>query len=550
MAILDFIRRASRQDLQRMLLLTVVAGLANALLVVMVNNVAGYVARGQRPRLLEWLVFGGAFVIYYQCNQFALLRANRVIEDLLKRLRVEVADKLRRSELAVVDSLGRGNLYTLVSQETNHLSVAFPLLVDTFQQTVLLTISLLYLLYLSPAAFLVFVLSVFVGVFGYHRINTRFSELLHKLAQCQARMLDTIGDIIHGSKELRLNARRSEAVDQTYRKLSRAAEALLIAAGDHWSAMILLSGVVIYFILGVVAFIFPQLAGGHNLIVFKLTPILLFCFGPMAKIIAQSPMFTRAEVGLRAVLGIERQLDAAGGISPSEARYAAAAFRDFRRIHYAGLTFSYRDKKGDASFTLGPLDLALTRGETMFIVGGNGSGKSTTLRLMTGLHAADAGEIRVDDAVVSGPAIAGFRELFSAIFVDFHLFDRLYGLEQVDPRRVNDLIAEMGLAGKVRYQDGRFSQLHLSTGQRKRLALVAALLEDRPIYVFDEWSADQDAHFREYFYNTVLARLRAAGKTVVVVTHDERFWHLADRVIKLDLGAVEWERTGAGWQAP
>jgi putative ATP-binding cassette transporter len=167
------------------------------------------------------------------------------------------------------------------------------------------------------------------------------------------------------------------------------------------------------------------------------------------------------------------------------------------------------------------------------------------LRLVVGLYRPDTGHVAVDGAVVEGRAIAGLREQFSAIFGDFHLFDRLYGLEHVDPREVTRLIDAMWLTGKVRFENGRFTDLNLSTGQRKRLALIVALLEDRPIYAFDEWSAEQDALFREEFYRRVLPSLKASGKTVVAVTHDERFWHLADRVIRFDLGKVAWERTGA-----
>ena len=165
-------------------------------------------------------------------------------------------------------------------------------------------------------------------------------------------------------------------------------------------------------------------------------------------------------------------------------------------------------------------------------------------RVIAGLYPLDAGTISVDGRAVSGPDIGGFRELFSAIFADFRLFDRLYGLEDVDPREVNRLIDELELGGKVRFENGRFTQLALSTGQRKRLALIAALLEDRPIYIFDEWSAEQDPRFRDYFYRRLLPDMRARGKTVVAVTHDDRYWHLADRVVKMELGRVEWSREG------
>lgn len=545
MAIMTLIRDASRRQILLMCALSLVAGLANALLVIVVNEVAGHVARAERPGATVIALFFAAFVLYYMCNKYALMRATAVIETLLNDLRLRVVEKLRQSELLVVDRLGRGRLYALVAKETNHLSVTFPLVVDAFQQVVLLAVALLYLLYLSPAAFLVFILAVVVGMAGYRMINRRFGGVLALVARRQGDLLESIADIIHGGKELRLNTARSDAVDAAHRKLSVAVERLLTLAGEHWASLILLSGFVTYLMLGVVGFVFPNVVGGHSLIVFELIPVLLFCMGALSKTVSQSPMFLRAEVGLQAILAVDEELARAGGVATAEARAQADAFRDFRQIAYHGLMFSHRGEAGERLYTVGPLDLTLTRGEVVFLVGGNGSGKSTTLRLMTGLYPAEAGAIRVDGVPVTGDAIAGYRELFSAIFVDFHLFDRLYGLENADPAEVQRLIDEMGLGGKVRFENGRFSQLHLSTGQRKRLALIAALLEDRPVYIFDEWSAEQDVEFRRYFYETLIPRLRAQGKLVVAATHDERYWKVADRVLKLDLGRVEWERAGA-----
>ena len=95
---------------------------------------------------------------------------------------------------------------------------------------------------------------------------------------------------------------------------------------------------------------------------------------------------------------------------------------------------------------------------------------------------------------------------------------------------------------KVRIEDGAFSTIHLSQGQRKRLALLTSYLEDRPIYVFDEWSADQEPMFREIFYRHLLPGLRAKLKTVVVITHDDRYFDAADRIIELDYGRFRNER--------
>jgi putative ATP-binding cassette transporter len=545
--ILQFIKRAGWRNLRTMLWLTFAAGLANALLVVIVNHVAATVARGVRPDFLEWVVFASSFFVYYQCNKIALLRANLVIEQLLEDLRIEVTDKLRMSELGVVDGLGRSHLYGLISRETNHLSVTFPLLVDSFQQAVLLAVSLVYLAYLSPVALFVFLFTVMVGIMGYRRINLDFRETLRTSFAHQARMLDTTGDIINGFKELRINRRRSDAAMEAYRVASASAEDAAVQAGEHWASLILLSSFVTYFMLGMVGFVLPQYMSGDGELVFQLIPTLLFCMGPLLKIVVQSPMFMQADEGLKAIAEIERQLDAAGGVTPDEARAMAVALKDFREIAYRGLTFSHR-RAGDNPFRVGPLNLTVKAGETVFLVGGNGSGKSTTLRLLTGLYPAETGVIEVDGMSVEGRSVAGLRELFSAVFADFHLFDRLYGVEHVPEADVRRLIAEMGLGHKVTYENGRFSQTSLSTGQRKRLALISALLEDRPIYVFDEWSAEQDIHFRKHFYTKILADLKARGKTVIAVTHDERYWHVADRVVRLDLGSVLWERPGATWR--
>lgn len=547
MVVFDLLRRADRRQLRTMLALTTVSGLANALLVVIVNRVAQEVAQGTRVGLWMWLAFAGFFVLYFGCERVALLRANGIIERLLRDLRISVVAKLRRSELPTVETLGRGRLYNLVAQETNHLSVAFPLLIECFQQTMLLAASLVYLAWLSPMALVVFLAATGLGILGYLQIDENFRQTMQDLGRSQAQMVDAVGDIIDGGKELRLNTARGASVSASIRTLSDTAQDLQVRAGEHWTSMILLTSLVIYFMLGAVAFVFPQYVGGHSTIVFQLVPTLLFCIGPVTRIVAHFPMYLRADVGLRAIHAVQEQLDAAPGVDPEAARADAARYRDFRVIEYRGLLHSYRDGADQATFTAGPLDLSVKRGETVFLVGGNGSGKSTALRLMTGLYPSAAGSVLVDGAAVS---VSGFRELFAAIFADFHLFDRLYGLEGADPREVARLIEAMGLGGKVRYEDGRFSDLNLSTGQRKRLALIAALLEDRPVYVFDEWSAEQDVHFREHFYTGILPGLKERGKTVIAVTHDDRFWHLADRVIKLDLGKVEWERAGRELEPP
>ena len=199
------------------------------------------------------------------------------------------------------------------------------------------------------------------------------------------------------------------------------------------------------------------------------------------------------------------------------------------------------DEKG---FLLGPISFSWQPGELIFIIGGNGSGKSTLAKLITGLYPPLSGAIYLNGKRITQDNVEWYRQHFSAIFYDFYLFDSFLGCDRPNlDQEVENYLMQLQLAHKVTIKNGVLSTTELSQGQRKRLALLTAYLEDRPIYVFDEWAADQEPRFRELFYKQILLQLKERGKIVIVISHDERYFHLADHIIKLDYGAVESEQT-------
>jgi putative pyoverdin transport system ATP-binding/permease protein len=211
----------------------------------------------------------------------------------------------------------------------------------------------------------------------------------------------------------------------------------------------------------------------------------------------------------------------------------------FEKIEMRHIVFSYVDKSSEAVFRVGPIDFTLQSGELVFITGGNGSGKSTFLKLLSGLYEPDSGEILLDGVRVDDSNRDVYRSLMAAIFVDYHLFRRLYGIDDPDAVEIERLLTEFRLLDKTRIADGEFSTLDLSGGQRKRLALIVGLLEKRPILLLDEWTADQDPDFRRKFYDELLPTLQKAGATVVVITHDDRYLaelHLPSRRLRMDEG--------------
>lgn len=516
-----------------------VAGLATMALLGLVNSASGATANAKPTGFFQFLMFLVAFAIFTVANREALLSANRIVEDALQKLRLRLVRKVHECELTTLENLSRGELFTTLAEKTSQLSQLFPALGAAAQQGLMVAFCALYLLYLSPlATFLAGVLTVALGSFFMARRRDH-RQLIARDSVKQAELFEALDHFVDGFKEVRTDSEKSDALQESFERIAIEAEETTVAIGQTWTLALIFTNLYLFALLAILTFLVPTLSDSLDDKIVSLTSAALFAFGPLTTLMALLPLFEQAEAGLTELADLETRLDAARDSHPE----LPIEMGPLTRLDYRGLLFSYRDVQGEATFTSGPWDLTVRPGELLFIVGGNGSGKSTLMKMLTGLYWPDAGTILLNEQVVEREAAAVLREQFCCIFTDFHLFDRLYGLEHVDEQRVNDMIRRMELESKVTYRDGRFSTTALSTGQRKRLALIGALLEDRPAYVFDEWAADQDQQFRERFYQQILPDLKARGKAVLVVSHDDRYWHVADRILKLEHGLPAQELT-------
>ncbi len=517
---------------------TCLAGLANAVLIGLINTAAEQVALAQPIGIRLVALYILAFAIYVLANQTSLRRANAFLQSCLDELRLRLADKIRHAELRTLESLGRGRLYAVVAQETNHLSQNVPLLVGAIQGLFLLVFCLFYIATLSLVSFLLVCSVTLLAMLFFYTRRKALNQAMISVHAQESEMLDSLSHFTEGFQEIRLSSAKNDALFSRYIQIVDDLESLIVGIGGKWVVLLLFSNAFLYGLLGVVIFVLPGFFDGYSDVIYKIAAVGIFCAGPVSAITSAAPLFTRANIGLGHVFSLERTLDQGSIDRESVCLPSASRFSGFERIAFENIEFSYCDESGASTFSVGPWDLYLARGEVLFLLGGNGSGKSTALKLISALYSPSAGCVRIDGTVLTKDAVQEYRELFSCIFPDFYLFERLHGLEHVDAAQVSRLIERMELSDKVFYVDGRFSTQSLSTGQRKRLAMVVALLEEREIYIFDEWAADQDAHFRTIFYTEILAELKQAGKTVIVVSHDDRFWHLADRSVTLDLGQV------------
>jgi putative ATP-binding cassette transporter len=297
---------------------------------------------------------------------------------------------------------------------------------------------------------------------------------------------------------------------------------------QRWGELYLLFG------LGFILFVLPQreIVDFQEILDFLL--ILLFTIGPMLGLISFTFAFHEMRVAMK-------QLEALGVQLPRVPEEPQAT--EDTQISKVGTKFSltleniayiYHHSEWNEEFTLGPLSFTMTDSQITFITGGNGSGKSTLAKLLCGLYTPQSGQIVFNGELIDEKNREVYRQLFSVIFFDFYLFDTLLGLENNNhDQRANQYLQRLRLDHKVTVENGEYSSINLSQGQRKRMALLQAYLEDRPIYVFDEWAADQDANFKAIFYNELLPDLKRQGKTVVVITHDTSYFQVADQIIEL-----------------
>ncbi|HBN51491.1 MAG TPA: cyclic peptide export ABC transporter, partial [Thalassospira sp.] len=309
----------------------------------------------------------------------------------------------------------------------------------------------------------------------------------------------------------------------------------------QWSREFALIQLAFYGMMAAMVFIVPIFTSDYHDVAVQTTTAALFMIGPIGAVVASVPSFTDSDVALRKINDIDHQLEDAldaqhaneaanGTSSPETLDKLRGALGNIAEISLRDVRFAYPGTTDSPGFAVGPINATFKKGEITFITGGNGAGKSTIIAVLTGLRPAAGGSIMVNDCPLPTDALQLYRDHFATVLSDYHLFRELYGIDEIDPKRVEPLLKQMEIDDKVEIDDNAFSTTSLSQGQRKRLALIAALLEEKPVLVLDEWAADQDPHFRSVFYEKILPSLRKQGKIIICVTHDDRWFDAADTI--------------------
>lgn len=536
MSFLELVRREMHGSLPKLLFMSGLGGISTAAILAAIN--AGLQGRG----LWAPVMFVVALFLFIKTQYYVTISTTAEIESIIHKIRLRLMDHIRHSELLGVESIGRSRIIAAITSDTAVLTQASNMLCFSVQGAVLIFFVALYVAFLSIAAIVTTI--VVVGIAGaiFHYKNRRLSADKQKSAEWEQRLFDRLTDFLDGFKEVRLNSDRSADLFEDATEVSRAAANLKIRSQAETFKLIVSSQLSMYVLLGAVVFLAPQFSdslGGQALT--KTTTALMFIVGACFGLVQSIPVLLNANAAADRVHRLEITLRAR--TTPVDEQLIEP-LAHFDKIELRNVVFTYTDRFSDKAFSIGPINFSLQPGELVFITGGNGSGKSTFLRVLAGLYLPDAGDIVLDGRLVTGVNRNEYRSLMSAIFFDYHLFRRLYGIHNPDPAEVGRLLQQFRLSEKTGLADGEFRTLELSGGQRRRLALIVTLLEKRPICLLDEWTAEQDPEFRRKFYDELLPELMGAGATVVVITHDDRYLDeikLAARKIRMDEGRITEE---------
>lgn len=537
--IISFLLKVSPRIVVLAIIASVLAGVTNTLLLAVISS--ALTGGDGRAGSLVW-TYAALVISMLICRVGAMLVLSRLTLSYTLGLRMRLCRQVLATPLRKLEQLGPHRVLANITEDIPAITLALATIPGLCMQIAIVGACLLIMGWLSWKLLLAAIIYLALGAALYQWAVLRAAQYIKLAREGADSLMKHFRALTDGMKELKLhNKRRDAFMNEVLEPTAKSVMRYNMQANNIYIGNAAFGQFLIFLLVGLLLFGSGRAFQVSSQTLIGYTLVVLYMVGPLEVILNIVPNLNRALVSLQKVkrLGLELSAIPEKDVAKSETLPSA----NWKNLELDAITHAYNRENTDNSFTLGPINLKFQPQEVVFIVGGNGSGKTTLAKLLIGLYSPEQGEIRLDDRVITDENREQYRQSFSVVFTDFFLFDSLLGLDHVNlDGDARYYLEKLQLDQTVRVRDGVLSTINVSQGQRKRLALLTAYLEDRAIYLFDEWAADQDPVFKEIFYLQLLPELKARGKTVIVISHDDRYYHVADRIIKLDYGCIEYDR--------
>lgn len=479
-------------------------------------------------------IFALLLVVLLVTSVIAQVALHKLGHQFVFNKRCQLVRQLINTDIEQIENVGSAGILASLNTDIRNVTIAFVNLPELIYGIVLTIVSLAYLAFLSLPLFSVSLLVLGgTGIAGFALV-TRISNHVRRVREFDDKLYKDYEVLIDGRKELSLNPGRAYRFFENDFSLNAIGYRDEITRADILNGFTAnLSNIVILALIGIIFYLSIGLGWAEFNIASTFVLVILFMRMPLMSAVGALPALINANVSMRKLEKLSLSSD--DSLSSAEKKQ-----QQFESLSLNQVTYQYRKDGDDQPFAVGPINFSVKRGEIIFIIGGNGSGKSTLARLLTGLYRPHTGEIRLNGHSVSVADWKYYRQQFSTVFSDFCLFHQITDGqgEDVEDILINDWMTRLEMVHKMSHQKGRLSDVRYSQGQRKRLALLMAIAEQRGCILLDEWAADQDPRFRKLFYHQILPQLKQRGVTVIAITHDDRYFSVADRIFKMDNGMM------------
>ncbi|EAI9502048.1 multidrug ABC transporter permease/ATP-binding protein [Campylobacter coli] len=474
------------------------------------------------------LYFIALLIVFFLSSTIVELGLSVFGQNFIFKMQRRVVKQILDTPLLKVAKVGKARILASLGSDVRNISFGLLRLPDFLQSSILILCTSVYLCYLSPQIFTLCAIWIIVVLTINNFLMMKVYAYFRKARENDDALQNNYQNILDGHKELLINRYRAKLYYEDEFESNARSKKKNSTLGNLFNnlssnftnvALLALVGVEFYLAL---EFKWASVAEATTIAL-----SILFLRTPLVSMIGSFPTLLLAKIALDKIAKLE--------LDDYKEHFEKTNFiKDWRQISFKNTSFSYDD-----NFHLNPVNLDLKKGELIFLIGKNGSGKSTFCMLLTGLFKPSEGEIFVDDMKIDDDNLDVYRSLVSAVFSDFHLFTKTLAKEKfADEEKIASWLEFLELKGKTRVEDHELVLTKLSTGQKKRLAMLIALLEERDILVLDEWAADQDPVFRRFFYKKLLPLLKEQGKTIFAITHDDAYFDMADRILLAQNGQI------------